>query len=160
MVNIRQGFSSVQFSLLSNWVVGEHEGRLNNRDPLTVFSAGGPCEQFWHGQRCSLLVVVHPAFPLPTAASLPLQIDLEDGFGAVVACDMSKACKFSSLDSCQKWFLWTRKEVGLAPHPVVGLVLQVAAVEKFPHALGFKSLDPFFSQQAGSKFHSHSGRWR
>ena len=104
-----------------------------------------PCEQFWHGQRCSLLGVVHPAFPLPTAASLPLKTDLEDGFGAVVVCDMSKACKFSSLDSCQKWFLWTHEEVGLAPHPVVGLVLQVGAVEKFSHALGFKSLDPFFS---------------
>ena len=39
----------------------------------------------------------------------------------------------------------------LAPHPVVGLVLQVGDAKKFPQALGFESLDPFFhSQQAGS----------
>ena len=48
------------------------------------------------------------------------------GFGeAVVACDMPQPCTFPSLDSCRKRFLWTHKEVGLAPHPVVGLVLQV-----------------------------------
>ena len=37
--------------------------------------------------------------------------------------------------------LWTHKEVDLAPHLVVGLVLQVGNTEKFPHALGFESLD-------------------
>ena len=63
---------------------------------------------------------------------------------AVVACDMPEPCKFPSLDSCQKRFLWTKKEVDLAPHPVVGLALQVADTEKFPHALGFEGLDPFF----------------
>ena len=31
-----------------------------------LFSAGGPCEQFWHGQRCPLFYVDHPAFLLPT----------------------------------------------------------------------------------------------
>ena len=36
------------------------------------------------------------------------------------------------------------KEVDLVPHPVVGLVLQVGDTEKFPQALGFESLDPFF----------------
>ena len=36
------------------------------------------------------------------------------------------------------------KEVDLAPHAIVGLVIQVAEVEKFPQALGFESLDPFF----------------
>ena len=30
-----------------------------------------------------------------------------------------------------------------APHPVVGLVLQVEDAEKFPQALGLESLDPF-----------------
>ena len=41
-------------------------------------------------------------------------------------------------------------EVDLVPHLVVGLVLQVGDTEKFPHALDFKSVDPFFqSQQAG-----------
>ena len=47
-----------------------------------------------------------------------------------MACDMPESCKFPSLDSCQKSFLWTHKEVDLAPQPVVGLVLQVRDVEK------------------------------
>ena len=50
----------------------------------------------------------------------------------------------SSLDSCQKTFLWTHKEADLAPQPVVGLVLQVGDAKKVPPALGLKSLDPFF----------------
>ena len=59
------------------------------RYPLSVFSAGGPCEQ-----------VVHPAFPLLTTASSTLQSALKDGFGeAVVACYMPETCKFPSLDS-------------------------------------------------------------
>ena len=37
----------------------------------------------------------------------------------------------------------TRKLL-LPPQPVVGLVLQVGDTEKFPQALGFQSLDPFF----------------
>ena len=59
--------SSVQFSPLTDWVVGGgggHEGRFS-RYLLPDFSAGGPCEQFWHGQGCPLFDVVHPAFPLP-----------------------------------------------------------------------------------------------
>ena len=64
---------------------GEHEGRFS-RDPLPVFSAGGSCGQFWHGQGCPHFDVVHPAFPLPTAASLTFQNALKDGSGeAVVA---------------------------------------------------------------------------
>ena len=61
-----------------------------------------------------------------------------------MAFDMSEPFKCPSLDSCQKRFLWTHKEVDLAPHPVVGLVLQVGYAEKYPQALGFESLDPFF----------------
>ena len=53
-----------------------------------------------------------------------------------MACDMPEPCKFPSLDSSLKRFLWTHKEAYLAPHPVVGLVLQVGDTEKFPHALG------------------------
>ena len=34
--------------------------------------------------------------------------------------------------------------VDLAPHPVVGLVLQVGNGEKFPQAFGFAGLDAFF----------------
>ena len=51
---------------------GGHEGRFS-RDHLTVFSAGGPCEQLWHGQVCPLFDVVLSAFPLPTTASPTLQ---------------------------------------------------------------------------------------
>ena len=103
-----------------------------------MFSAGGLCEQFWHGLGCPLFDVVHPAFPLPATPSPTLQGALKDGFGeAVVACDMPEPCKFPSLDCCQKRFLWTHKEIDLAPHPVVGLVLQLGDTDKFLHALGF-----------------------
>ena len=57
---------------------------------------------------------------------------------------MHKPCKFPSLDSCWKRFLWTDKEAEFAPHSVIGLVLKVGDVEKFPQALGFKSLNPLF----------------
>ena len=80
---------------------------------------------------------------------------LKDGFeDAFVVCDMSKPCTFLSLGHCQKRFPWTHKGIDLAPHPVVGFLLQEGDTEKFPHALGFKSLDLFFSQQAGSMLHS------
>ena len=93
-------------------------------------------------------------------ALFTLQGALKDGFGeAIKAHDMPDSCKFVSLDSCQKRFLWAYNGVDLAPHPVSGLVLQVGETEKFPQALGFKGLDPCFqSQQAGSMFHSHTGR--
>ena len=101
-----------------------------SRDPLPVFSAGGPFEQFSHGQGCPLFDVVHPAFPLPTI----LQFFLKDAFGeAVVACDMLEPCKFPSFDSCQKKFLWTQKEVELAPNLVIGHMLRVGDME-FLHA--------------------------
>ena len=61
-----------------------------------------------------------------------------------MVCDMPEPCKFPSLDSCQKSFLWTHKKVDLAPHPAIGLVLQVGDTAEFPHALGFQSLDNFF----------------
>ena len=44
---------------------GGHDRRFS-RAPLPAFSAGGLCEQFRHGQGCSLYDAVHPAFPLPT----------------------------------------------------------------------------------------------
>ena len=34
-------------------------------------------------------------------------------------------------------------EADLAPHPVVGLVLQIGDTVKFPHAFRFESLEPF-----------------
>ena len=75
-----------------------------------------------------------------------------------MACEMPEPCQFPSLDSCQRRFLWTHKKVDLTPHAVVGLVLQLGDTEKFPRALGFETLDPFFqTRQAGSMFHSRRG---
>ena len=69
---------------------------------------------------------------------------MKDGFGETfVAYYMPKLYTFPSLDRCQKRFLWTHTEVDLAPHPVVGLVLQEGDAEKFSQALGFENLDPF-----------------
>ena len=86
----------VQFSSIS-WSIGPsrvHDRRLS-RNPLPVFSAGGPCDQFLHGQECPLFAVVHPAFRLPST--------LKDGFEeAVVACHTPKPCKLPSIDSRQK----------------------------------------------------------
>ena len=78
-------------------------------------------------------LVVHPAFPLLITASPTLQGALKDGFRqAVLVCDMPKPSKFPSLDSCKKRFLWTHKEVDLAPHPVVGLVQPTICAEQVP----------------------------
>ena len=75
-----------------------------------------------------------------------------------MTCDTPKPWRFPFLDSCRKRFLWTSKEVDLAPHSVVGLVLHVGEPEMFLPALGFKSLDPFFSESA-SRVHD-SQPWR
>ena len=156
-------WNSVHFSSVP-WLIGSlggHEGPFS-RDPLPVLSAGGHCEQFWYGQGCPLFDVVHPAFSLPTTALPILHGALIDGFGeAVMACDMQEPCKFLFLDSCQKRFLWTHKEVDLALHSVVGPLLQVGDAEKFPQSLGFESLGPFFlSQQTGYMFFTHREGWR
>ena len=133
----------VQFSLLTNRVVGGHDRQLS-RGPLPVFFAGGPCEWLWHKQRCPLFDVVHPAFPLLTTALPILQGALTDSSAEVVTvCDTREPWQFLPLESWQKKFLLPYKEVDLAPHPVVGLVLQAGDAEKFPQALGFESLDPF-----------------
>ena len=70
-----------------------------------------------------------------------LQGVLNDGLGeTVVACDMPEPRECPSLDSCQKRFLWTHKEVdhAHAPHPVVGLVLKVEDAKTFSRALDFE----------------------
>ena len=64
-----------------------------------------------------------------------------------MACDMPEPCKLPSLDSCKEVFLWTHNEVELAPHPVVGPVLQVGDAARFRLALVFESLDSFFQSQ-------------
>ena len=43
--------------------------------------------------------------------------------------------QFLFLDSCQKRFLWTHREVDHILHPVVGLVLQVGDADKFLQAI-------------------------
>ena len=58
---------------------------------------------------------------------------------------MPEPCEFTSLDSCQKRFLWTYKEVDPAPHPVVDLVLQVGDAENFTRHLVSKAWILFFS---------------
>ena len=61
-----------------------------------------------------------------------------------MVCDMPEPCKFPSLDTCQRRFLRTHREVDLASHIVViGLVLQMRDAEKFPQALGFEGWDIF-----------------
>ena len=66
-----------------------------------------------------------------------------------MACDMPEPCKFPSIDSYQRRFLWTQKEVDLAPHLVDGIVLRVGGTQKFSHVLGFENLYPF-SESANS----------
>ena len=50
-------------------------------------------------------------------------------------CDMLEPCRFPSLNSCQRRFQWSHKEVDLAPHTVVGLVFLVGDAEMLPKAL-------------------------
>ena len=79
-----------------------------------------------------------PAFPLLTMVTPALQGVLKIGFGeAVVVHDMPNSCKFLSLNSFQKRFLWTHKGT------VIGLLVQVGDAEKFPQALDFGGLNPF-----------------
>ena len=56
--------------------------------------------------------------------------------------------------------MWTHNEVDLAPYPVVGLVLIGGDTEKFTHALGFESLDPFFFFQSQPARVHVSQPWR
>ena len=110
--------------------MGGHEGGFS-RELLPVFSVEGPRQQVRHGQQCPFFDVFRPANLLPTAASSALQGVLKDDFGeAFVVRDMFEPCEFPSLDSCQKFLLAYRK-VDLAPHPVVGPLLQEGDRDKF-----------------------------
>ena len=110
-----------------------------------LFQAFLHCEQFRHGQGYPRFDVVHPALiPLRPWRRPPSKGAMKHSFQeVVVACSMPEPCKFPSFDSCQKRFLWTHKEIDLAPHLVFGLVLQVGDAGMFPQALGFKTLIPF-----------------
>ena len=76
--------------------------------------------------------------PLLTTVLLTLHGAMRDGFGgAVMACGIfPNNASFCLFDGCQRRFLWIHKEVALAPHPVIGLVLQTGDAEKFPLAFG------------------------
>ena len=63
---------------------------------------------------------------------------------AVVACDMLKSCSFCLFAVARSGSCGPTKKVVLAQHQVIGLVPQGVDTEKFPKALGFISLDPFF----------------
>ena len=118
-------FSSVQSpGRLGYW--GDKTQGRSSRDLLPVFSAGGHCEQVWHGQGCPVFRWCPSSlnFLCRPQASSALQSALKDDFGEdVVACDMRTPCEFPSLDSRQKMFLWSHKEVDFVPHAVVGCVL-------------------------------------
>ena len=58
--------------------------------------------------------------------------------------DRPEPCKVPSLGSRQKRFLWIHKEVDLAPHTIVGLVLQGGDTEKFLMHLVSKAQILFF----------------
>ena len=60
-----------------------------------------------------------------------------------MALDMPKPCEFLSLTVARRGSFWVHEKVDSAVHPVVGLVLQVGDVEKFPQAFCLKKLDPF-----------------
>ena len=73
------------------WPIGSsrrHRGTIQQRSSTSLFFAGGPCEQFRHGQGCQLFDVVHPTFLLSTTASSTLPGALKEGFGeAVMECE-------------------------------------------------------------------------
>ena len=91
---------------------------------------------------------------MPATASATLQNALKDGFGeAVAACDMPEPASFRLLTVARRASFGLTRKFIFSPHPVVCLVLQVGDVEMFPQALGFESLNPFFSR-------NHRGGWR
>ena len=132
MVFLRQGPLCHQFSSV------QCLDRLDRLGDMTDDSVEIFFRVFSARQGCPLLDVVHPVFTLLTKASATRQGARKDDFGeSVVACGMPEPWTFPSLDSCQKRFLWTHKEVDLAPHPVIDFVFQVGAAEKCPKSLGF-----------------------
>ena len=81
-VNVDLRVSSVQ-SFHRLGLRGGHD-ILFSRYHLSVFSASGLCEQFWHGQACPLFDIVHLAFSLLIVALLTLQGALKDDFGELL----------------------------------------------------------------------------
>ena len=126
--------SSVQFIPLTDWVVEGTWGTIKQkssssllgRKPLWAILTWAGMSTRW----CC-------AFPLPTN----LQSALKDGFGeALVASNIPELCKFPSLDSCQKRFLRTHKDVDLVPHAVGESKLGLQSVTPGFHSSGVKHL--------------------
>ena len=87
-------------------------------DSAVILSQCFPQEVLMSGPEM-VFDVVHSALSLQSTALPSLQGTLKDGCREpVVAFDMPEPCKFLFLDSYQKGFLWTYKEVDLALHPV------------------------------------------
>ena len=69
----------------------------------------------------SLMLSIQHFLCRPRVSPIP-EDAVKDGFGeTVMVCDMLEPCKFPSLGSCQKRFLWTHMEVDLAPHQTLSL---------------------------------------
>ena len=119
---------------------GGHDRRFS-RDFLPLFSAGGCCEQFWHGQKCPLLCCSSSISSADHSVTHLPKSTKDGSKEAVMACDMPELCEFPSLDSCPKRSLSTHKG------PCFALGRWSCAPsgrrEKFPQALGFERLIPY-----------------
>ena len=140
---------------------GDHEGRFR-KDPLRVLFCSRPSLAVPDGQGCPLFDSIHPAFPPPTTTSSILRrAPRNDSGEATVVPDMPEPCKFPSLDSCQKTFLWTSKDADLAPHPVFGLVGPSRRCREVSSGTWSRKPATFAqSLQAGSTSHSRGGGGR
>ena len=86
-----------------------------------------------------------PPFLLPTTVLPTIQPRCPEGRMLRGCHGMwhARTMQISIFWQLQKRFLLTHMEVDLAPHPDIGLVLQVGDMGKCPQALDFESLDPF-----------------
>ena len=69
------------------------------------FSAGGPCEQFWHGQGCSLFDDVHQASPLPNDHQKKKKKSVLSNLLSVLICHCrtEKCCEIQLSASPETW---------------------------------------------------------
>ena len=138
--NTKHQFNSVPWPIQS---LRGHEGRFSREILFQSFLQEALVSSSGIGREVHSLILSIQTFPLLTMA-LPGPPRCPEGWFCKLSRCVCQGC-------CQKRFLWTNKEVDLALHPVVGLVLQVEDEGKFPHELGFKSLDPF--SELASKDH-------
>ena len=137
-------FNLVQLSPLTDWFIGDV--RDNSAEILfqsflleALVSRYG-MSRYVHSLMLSIQHFLRQPWHHPPS-KMPWRMVLERLSWHVNAQTMPVSVSWQSPAS----FLWTHKEVDLTPHRVVGLVLQVGDMEKFPHALGLGSLDPFLA---------------